>query len=628
MDNDIALDPARLENVQRREDGSIIAACPACRASGSDKSGNHLKIEQSGKFGCAANPGDGEHRKEIFRLAGIKTTQKPAASRIVATYDYHDASGKLLFQAVRKDPKDFLQRQPDGKGGWTWNLKGVEMVLFRLPEILHAVAKGTPIFLCEGEKDVLAIVQKGFAATCNPLGAGKWRDSYTETLKGAVVAIIADKDPAGRAHAQLVASKLNGVAKSIRVIELPNTNGNPVKDAHDFFTAGGTPEIIFELVDAAPSWTPTAPDSNRAEIASEYLGEENADDANATKNTFTIRTPDEILEMVFGDDDIIVGDRIIAEAQSCVFVAAGGLGKSRISLQIPACVATGRKFLNFTTGKENSNWLFLQTENSNRRLQSDLRPLKSWLGDDWLKFAARVKFHTVENDTDAFVNLDSPDAVANIQAAIKLHAPDIIVVDPLNDFAIGDLNKDADMKMTLQTLSRICRKGNPKRAIVVLHHALTGKAGASKATGFDRASFGRNSKTLHAWTRAQINLAPVDADSNDRLIVACGKCSNGKEFQTFAVRLNPETMIYDVDPTVDVSQWEQEITGSKDTAPLMNPARVRELCATAGSSKAELAKAIMDDCGCYRGSAYRYITRAEQAKKISFNKSHETYFRK
>jgi hypothetical protein len=254
--------------------------------------------------------------------------------------------------------------------------------------------------------------------------------------------------------------------------------------------------------------------------------------------------------------------------------------------------------------------------------------LKSWLGDDWPKFAARVKFHTVENDTDAFVNLDSPEAVANIQAAIALHAPDIIVIDPLNDFAIGDLNKDGDMKLTLQTLSRICRKGNPKRAIVVLHHALTGKAGASKATGFDRASFGRNSKTLHAWTRAQINLAPVDPDTNDRLIVACGKCSNGREFQTFAVRLNPDTMIYEVDQTVDVSQWEQDITGAKDTTPLMNPDRVRELCAVTGSSKATLAKSIMDDCGCYRGSAYRYITRAEQAKKITLNKSHEKYFRK
>lgn len=350
--------------------------------------------------------------------------------------------------------------------------------------------------------------------------------------------------------------------------------------------------------------------------------------ANEKANGFTIRTPDEILEMVFDDRDIILGDRIMAEGQSCVIAAAGGVGKSRLVLQLPACVTTGRKFLNFTTGKENSIWLFLQTENSNRRLQDDLKRLKSWLGDDWPKFAASVKFHTVENDTDGFVNLDSPDAVANIQSAIKLHAADNIVIDPLNDFGIGDLSKDADMKLTLQTLSRICRKGNPKRAILVLHHALTGKAGASRATGFDRASFGRNSKTLHAWTRAQINLAPADPDSNDRLIVACGKCSNGREFQTFAVRLNPDTMIYECDPTVDVNQWEKEIAGAKDTAPLMNPDRVRELCATTGSSKAALAKAIMDDCGCYRSSAYRYIKRTEQAKRITFDKSREIYFRK
>jgi hypothetical protein len=163
---------------------------------------------------------------------------------------------------------------------------------------------------------------------------------------------------------------------------------------------------------------------------------------------------------------------------------------------------------------------------------------------------------------------------------------------------------------------------------VVLHHALTGKVGASKATGFDRASFGRNSKTLHAWTRAQINLAPVDPDSNDRLIVACGKCSNGREFSTFAIRLNPETMVYEVDSTVDVSQWEQDVTGAKDTKPLMNSDRVRELCSVGGSTKTALAKAVIEDCGCYRGSAYRYIARTERAKKISFNKTSENYFRK
>src|SRR5262245_43639267 len=32
--------------------------------------------------------------------------------KIVATYDYGDETGKLLFQVVRFDPKDFRQRRP------------------------------------------------------------------------------------------------------------------------------------------------------------------------------------------------------------------------------------------------------------------------------------------------------------------------------------------------------------------------------------------------------------------------------------------------------------------------------------------------------------------------------------
>jgi hypothetical protein len=379
-----------------------------------------------------------------------------------------------------------------------------------------------------------------------------------------------------------------------------------------------------------PTRTPqAAPDSNRADIASEYLGEEiEQGDASEKKNGFTIRTPDEILAMQFDDSDRMLGDHLLDDGGQLALLGAGGVGKSRLLLLLLACIAGARRFLTFDTFKPEMKWLVLQTENSNRRLQQDLAPIKSWLGDGWARFTERVTIHTVETDSDAFVNLDDPDAVARIEAAIQKHKPDGIAIDPLADFAAGDLNKDADMKATLQVLSRVCRRGNPKRAIIVLHHAITGRGGAAKATGYDRASFARNSKMLHAWARGQINLAPVDPDSNDRLIIACGKCSNGREFQTFAVRLNPDTMIYECDPTVDVSQWERDITGTKDNAPLMNPDRVRELCAVTGSSKAALAKSIMDDCGCYRGSAYRYITRAEQSKKITFNKSHETYFRK
>jgi hypothetical protein len=193
---------------------------------------------------------------DLFGENGNKRDGSPA--RIVATYPYQDVTGKVLFEVVRYSPKDFKQRRPDATApdDWTWKTKGVKKVLFRLPEILIAIGSGKFIFVCEGEKDVLAMAQRGFAATCNPGGAGKWQDSYTDTLRGGDVVIIADKDEAGRAHAQKVAASLYGKAKSVRVIELPDVNGKPVKDAFDFFAAGGDAGQIGELVDLTPEWTP------------------------------------------------------------------------------------------------------------------------------------------------------------------------------------------------------------------------------------------------------------------------------------------------------------------------------------------------------------------------------------
>src|SRR4051812_24678041 len=37
---------------------------------------------------------------------------------IVATYDYHDEAGRVLYQVVRTQPKGFFQRRSDGHGGW------------------------------------------------------------------------------------------------------------------------------------------------------------------------------------------------------------------------------------------------------------------------------------------------------------------------------------------------------------------------------------------------------------------------------------------------------------------------------------------------------------------------------
>jgi hypothetical protein len=65
------------------------------------------------------------------------------------------------------EPKRFWQRRPDGNGGWIKDLKGVRLVLYRLPELLKRRAES--VYICEGEKDVHTLESFGLLATCNPM---------------------------------------------------------------------------------------------------------------------------------------------------------------------------------------------------------------------------------------------------------------------------------------------------------------------------------------------------------------------------------------------------------------------------------------------------------------------------
>lgn len=69
----MGLDIKKLREVKQEPRGRIIAQCPACAEEGMDRKCEHLIIYPDGKFGCALYPGhEGrEHRKEIFRIAGI-----------------------------------------------------------------------------------------------------------------------------------------------------------------------------------------------------------------------------------------------------------------------------------------------------------------------------------------------------------------------------------------------------------------------------------------------------------------------------------------------------------------------------------------------------------------------------
>ena len=191
-------------------------------------------------------------------------------SKIAKTYDYLDESGKLLYQVVRYEPKDFRQRRPDGKDDWIWGLEGVRRVLYRLPELLRASMTDW-VYIVEGEKDADNLVARNFVATTNSGGARKWLDDYNRYFKGRLVAVLPDNDTPGREHAKLVASSLHGIAGVVKIVELPNLL--PKSDVSDWFDSGG-PERVRELIrltDEAPFFEPSAENAPESEPADEPI---------------------------------------------------------------------------------------------------------------------------------------------------------------------------------------------------------------------------------------------------------------------------------------------------------------------------------------------------------------------
>jgi archaellum biogenesis ATPase FlaH len=249
---------SKLEGVKPAGSGRWMAKCPS-HADGTASLSVHESETGNAVLFCQANCKTetvvGDLELSMTDLFPPKDSANSNRAQIVATYDYRDERGGLLYQAVRLSPKSFRQRKPVAAGGWDWKLEDTRRVLFRLPEII-AAPKDAIVWIAEGEKDVLALANLGLIATTNVGGAGKWKPEYSQFLRGRQVTILPDNDDAGRKHAAQVASALDGIAAGVRVIELP---GLPPKgDVSDWLLSGGTAAKLKELAASTSNGVPAA----------------------------------------------------------------------------------------------------------------------------------------------------------------------------------------------------------------------------------------------------------------------------------------------------------------------------------------------------------------------------------
>jgi putative DNA primase/helicase len=259
MDNTLlALDVllSKFEGVRQTGD-NYQAKCPA-----HDDSTASLSIRQASSgaflFKCFAGCSFKAIIDAIGLTAGHVTAPKHVTPlpRQIASYDYRDLTGRVIYRAVRYEPKDFKQCQPNGAGGWIWNMRGVQRVPYRLNEL-----KGhQTIYIAEGEKDVDNLWARGLPATTNIGGAGKWKDEDTIQLRDLGIrkcVLLPDNDAPGKKHMAAVAQSLKRADIAIVTIELLGLAAK--EDVSDWFARGKTAADLEAIVKSTPFIVPKNP---------------------------------------------------------------------------------------------------------------------------------------------------------------------------------------------------------------------------------------------------------------------------------------------------------------------------------------------------------------------------------
>jgi putative DNA primase/helicase len=410
----------------RREGSQWKALCPAH----SDKNPS-LSIRQSEErilLYCHA----GCPTEAVLAALGMKARDLygdgTAAQRIVAEYDYCDEKGELLFQVVRLEPKDFRQRRPDSKGGWTWRLNDTRRVLYCLPDLILARS----VVICEGEKDCETARGMGLVATCNPHGAGKWRSEYSESLRGKRVCIIADADQPGRKHARDVAASLYCKTESLKIIETPNA-----KDLSEWVAKGGVRDTLLELIRNASEWKPTT----------------------LVENGFTLLPLSDLLARPDVPIDYIVENLLVAGTVSCI-VAKPKVGKSTFARNLCLRVSRGEDFLGLST--KQGECIYLALEEREEDIKNDFRAMGAIGIEPILVHAAAAP----------------AEGIARLCELVRERRPVVVVIDPLFRMArIRDEKAYAEVYTALGPLIDVAREAGTH--VVLTHHA--GKAAKADA---------------------------------------------------------------------------------------------------------------------------------------------------
>ncbi len=412
-----------LKNVRQTSNG-YTSRCPS-----HDDNKNSLSLAEgeNGKplLKCFA----GCSFQDIIAALNISTNgngHKPQ-KQIEAIYDYTDETGKMLYQCVRSEGKDFRWRHYDKTGKEIWNLNGVRRVPYRLAE-LAKLSSIQDIVMTEGEKDADTLTAHGFPATNHK----NWQADFNYLLKGKKVVIFQDHDRTGVEFAEKAARMIFRESEAVKIVDcfrdepLPDKHG---KDVSDYLQAHSIEELK-NLCHQTLDWKPLANEETSCK----------SDEAGLKVVCLSDVAAEEI-EWLW-KPFIPIGEFTIIEGIE-------GLGKSWIGCALACAVADGKK-LPFSESEPMvpCNVLMLSAEDS---LSHTVKPRL---------LSMRANLERIFAIDEMFSFSDFKDFI-QFEAVVAEYEPRLVIIDPMFSYTGGkDLNQESASRPIAAKLIEIAQKYN------------------------------------------------------------------------------------------------------------------------------------------------------------------------
>jgi len=310
---------------------------------------------------------------------------------------------------------------------------------------------------------------------------------------------------------------------------------------------------------------------------------------------------------------ILLGDSHIVRGNVTVLAGPPSVGKSRATVALAEAGACGFSWFGLPPRCRFKTFI-LQNENGRARLKTELAELDP-AAEDYLRVTVPPPLGLC---------FSRRDFRRDLERALALFHPDLVIIDPWNAVARDD--KARDYLESFDLVRSLIGTGDTAPAILVVPHTRKPLPN-ERATGRGLMNLLAGSYVLSSIPRSIFVMQHAsDSVQEDRVVVTCCKNNDGQLGPRGCYRRSsgqwPEITDF------DWQNWDHpQSQGEKDNTDLVDEDTIRAVLETGPMKPFKAVKALMQATGCKRAWAFRVFTPAGKFKHLlKFDRKNGTVF--